>query len=66
MLRLRSALNDGVAAARAGAAGCVEKLADVLDAASAGLGEVAMEGRQAGFEEGKIRVRACAEGIEPA
>ena len=39
---------------------------DVLDGAAAGLGEVAVEGGEAGLEVGKVRVGAAAIWVEPA
>ena len=43
-----------------------EGAAYVLDGAAAGLGEVAVEGGEAGLEVGKVRVGAAAFGVEPA
>ena len=39
---------------------------DVLEGAAAGLGEVAVEGGEAGLEVGKVRVGAAAIWVEPA
>ena len=43
-----------------------EEVEDVFDEAAAGLGEVAVEGGEAGLEVGKVRVGAAAIGVEPA